>query len=385
MAEMDPVLGTDAQFRLFVDTMEEHAVFLLTPDGSFATWNAGVGRIFGYAEHEFVGRHSALIFVPEDVERGLVELELRTARESGRAENERWHLRRDGSRFWGLGVLMALHGPGGRLLGFAKILRDRTDLKELQETLRHRAEALAQADERKNIFLATVAHEIRNHLAGIQNATQVLRLLSKDQPAADPPLQIVERQAGQLRRLVDDLLDVTRVSTGKFQLRKEPTDLADVLQPAVEATRPLLEARRQRLTVLLPPTPVRLEADPARLQQVFVNLLTNAAKYTPEGGQVWLSGTVEGDEAVVRVRDTGLGISAEMLSRIFDLFSQVEVARPYAQGGLGIGLTLVRNLVELHGGTVQAQSEGEGKGSQFTVRLPLPAAPGASLGGNDAT
>ncbi len=373
MAEANAPLGTDAQFHQFVATVEEYAVFMLTADGAIATWNAGVGRILGYDAAGFVGQPSALIFTPEDRARDLPALEIATASATGKAENERWHVREDGSRFWGLGVLTALRDPAGNLVGFAKVLRDRTDLKELQETLRQKSEALAAADERKNVFLATLGHELRNHLASIVNAAQVLKLIGSGQPALAAPLAIVDRQTGQLRRLVDDLLDLTRISTGKVQLRKGRVDLTGVVQQAVEASRPALDAAGHQLSVLVPPDPVWLDADAARLQQVLVNLLTNAAKYTPAGGQVWLSATVEGADAVVRVRDTGVGLSAEMLPCIFDLFTQVEAARPRSQGGLGIGLALVRNLVELHGGTVQVRSDGVGKGSEFAVRLPTAA------------
>jgi PAS domain S-box-containing protein len=373
MAEANPSLGTDEQFRLFVDTVEDHAIFMMTADGVIATWNAGVGRILGFSEADFVGRHASLIFIPEDIEKGIPELEMRTAAATGRAENERWHRRKDGSRFWGLGVLTALRDPGGKVTGFAKIMRDRTDLKELQEALRHRAEELVTTDERKNVFLATLAHEIRNHLGGIVSAADLLGMLSQGQPNFQSPLQIIGRQTRQLRRLVDDLMDIARINTGKVVLQKQRVELQGVVAAAVETCRPAVAAGRHHLAVLAPPAPVWLDADPARLQQVFVNLLTNACKYTPEGGHIDVGATVEGNEAVTRVKDNGIGLSAEMQARVFDLFAQAEDARPRSQGGLGLGLALVKNLVELHGGTVQARSDGEGKGSEFVVRLPLPA------------
>src|SRR5262249_53887178 len=236
--------------------------------------------------------------------------------------------------------------------------------------LRHRAEALADADEKKNIFLATLAHELRNPLAGVVNAMNLLRLMSKDNPSLHHPLQVIERQAQHIRRLVDDLNDGARISRGKIQLPKERVVLATVIQTAAAATRPLIESRRHRLSVSLPQAPIYLEADPTRLQQVFANLLTNAARYTDEGGEITISGTVQDVEVVVRVRDTGIGISGEMLPRIFDLFTQVDPQKGHTQGGLGMGLSLVKNLVELHGGSVQARSDGIGKGSEFIVRLP---------------
>jgi signal transduction histidine kinase len=173
-----------------------------------------------------------------------------------------------------------------------------------------------------------------------------------------------------MRRLVDDLLDVTRIGAGKIELRREPLVLQDVVHRAVESARPIVGERRQRLEVVVPPSPMVVEGDSARLEQVFVNLLNNAAKYTPEGGNVWVKGTTEGDEAVIHVEDTGVGIPREMLPHIFDLFTQVDASRAYSQGGLGIGLSVVKSLVALHGGSVQVRSEGPGKGSEFTVRLP---------------
>jgi signal transduction histidine kinase len=296
---------------------------------------------------------------------------METARETGKSENERWHVRKDGSRFWGLGILTALRGPSGELIGYAKIMRDRTDIKEVQEQLKSRAEALADANRKKTVFLAILSHEMRNPLGSIVNATQALRIIGKDTPKLSDPIEVIERQSAQLKRLVDDLLDLSRISTGKVRLQKTKVELNGILKQAAAAVAPFVQAQRHRFEMIVPPVPVWLEADPARLQQIFVNLLTNACKYTNPGGEVDLSATIEDNEAVIRVRDTGMGISADMLPRIFELFTQAEEARSHSQGGLGIGLNLVRNLVDLHGGSIQARSDGEGKGSEFTVRLPV--------------
>lgn len=361
---------TDEQFRLLVEGVRDYAIFLIDLDGRIVTWNPGAERLLGYTEAEIVGQVYSCLFTPEDALRGEPEQELRTARQAGRSEDVRWHVRKDGTRLWGDGVVTPLLDAGGQLRCFAKLLRDRTDQKEYEELLRHRAQALVEADEKKNVFLATLAHELRAPLAGIVNAMNVLRLMSKDNPALDHPLQIIERQAGHIRRLVDDLNDVARIGAGKVQLHIERVELAELVRTAAEATRPLIESRRHRLAVSLPKAPIYLEADRVRLQQVLVNLLTNAARYTEEGGHITLSGTVQDAEVVVRVEDTGIGISAEMLPRIFELFTQANPAPGRTEGGLGIGLSLVKNLVELHGGSVQARSAGLGKGSEFTVRLP---------------
>ncbi len=229
---------------------------------------------------------------------------------------------------------------------------------------------LVETDQRKDEFLAMLAHELRNPLAPLRNAVHLL------QHGVSPLLreragEIMSRQVYQLGRLVDDLLDLSRVARGKMQLRKERLDLRDAVRRAADAGRPLIEARRHELTVSLPDGPVPLLADPTRLEQVLTNLLNNAARYTPEGGRIRLTAAIEGDEAVVRVRDTGIGIPPDMLARIFGLFSQVERHEERAQGGLGIGLALVKSLTELHGGSVEAHSAGPGQGSEFLVRWPL--------------
>jgi PAS domain S-box-containing protein len=228
-----------------------------------------------------------------------------------------------------------------------------------------------EADRRKDEFLAMLAHELRNPMAPISNALQLMTLRSSDPGVVARARDILQRQVEQLSRLVDDLLDVSRITRGKISLQKQRLDLGAVIARAVETSQPLIDSRRHRITLSLPPEPVELEADPARLEQILTNLLTNAAKYMEEEGQIWLTAAVEEDQAVLRVKDDGLGIAPEMLPRLFDLFAQAERSLDRSQGGLGIGLTLVRRLVEMHGGTVEARSQGLGKGSEFIVHLPL--------------
>ncbi len=230
---------------------------------------------------------------------------------------------------------------------------------------------LLEADRRKEEFLAMLAHELRNPLAPILNAVEVIRLRQGDEAAQARALDLAARQAGHMARLLDDLLDVSRITRGKIELRRQRVDLRTLIRQTVDTRRPLFEARDLTLAVALPDEPVWVDADVTRLEQVFTNLLHNAAKYTDLGGRVWLAAEVRDGQAEVRVRDTGTGIPIEMLPRIFDLFSQVDRSLERSQGGLGIGLTLVRNLVELHGGSVHAFSEGPGRGSELTVRLPL--------------
>jgi signal transduction histidine kinase/CheY-like chemotaxis protein len=243
--------------------------------------------------------------------------------------------------------------------------------KRLQEHLRVQAEALRDSDRRKNEFLATLAHELRNPIAPLRNALGVLYL----QPPRDPTLleirDIFDRQIQQLSRLLDDLLDVSRIAEGKVVLKKQNVNLGSIVSEAVQMSQPLMSSRQIRLSVALPPDDLWMHGDPARLVQIVANLLNNAAKYTDRGGQVWISAQRDAGEAVLRVRDTGAGISADLLPHIFDLFTQAEWPSDRSQGGLGIGLTLVRKLVELHGGSIVAKSEGPGQGSEFIVRLPV--------------
>jgi PAS domain S-box-containing protein len=230
---------------------------------------------------------------------------------------------------------------------------------------------LREADQRKDEFLATLAHELRNPLAPISNSLHLLRLSGDLDPAVSRVREIMERQVSHLVRLVDDLLEVSRITRGKIELRKETVELAGIIDGAVETTRPLIESSAHQLAISVPPEPITVSADPLRLMQVVANLLTNAAKYTDRGGQIWLTARREGDEAVVSVRDTGLGIPHEMLSHVFDMFSQVDRTLNRSQGGLGIGLTLAKSFVQMHGGSIEARSEGPGQGSEFIVRLPV--------------
>jgi PAS domain S-box-containing protein len=650
--------NTEEQFRLFLESVTDYAIFLLDPNGGVARWNAGAEHLFGYTEREIIGQSFARFFVPEEQAQDIPAKELQTAVATGRASDDRWSQRKDGSRFWASGITTALRDEHGTLLGYAKVVRDRTEYRRASEELRrseerfralmeesplstqifapdgrplranraweelwgtrledipeynvlhdpqleakgimpyirrgfagevvaippvfydphetlpgrsrHRdagrwvrafsypikdrdgaiveivlvhedithqkrqeeqrarlaariqaqqkwlesvlnlaptpilliepgsarvkfanksADAMAggtfprdvpaeahptvyhctdaqgqplkaeqmpgvraargerlegcemdwhtpggkrslivyadtlpamhghpatvvlvfhdisavkevtaelrAADRRKDEFLAMLAHELRNPLAPIANAIAVLRLPKLESNRLDWARDVIDRQVRHLSRLVDDLLDVSRITRGKVRLRKEPVELRSIIARAVETSKPLIASRRHELTVTLAEEPARLEADPLRLAQVFGNLLNNAAKYTEEGGQIWLTVERQPDEVLVHVRDTGIGISPEMLPRVFDLFTQADKSLDRAQGGLGIGLTLVQRLVELHGGKVEAHSEGLGQGSEFVVRLPLTpvrssssAAPAAGNGAKTST
>ena len=241
---------------------------------------------------------------------------------------------------------------------------------DLIERLRFE-QTLKEADRRKDEFLATLAHELRNPLAPISTAVQILKVTEPSDPEAALSRDVIERQVEQIARLLDDLLDVSRITRNKLELRKSQITLSSVVQSALETSRPLIDEAGHDLTVVLPTEPVYLDADPVRLAQVFSNLLNNAAKYTPEGGRIRLGAERQGDEVLVSVKDTGIGIVSDMLPHVFEIFSQTKPALERSQGGMGIGLWLVKTLVEMHGGSIEAHSDGSGQGSEFIVRLPL--------------
>jgi PAS domain S-box-containing protein len=362
----------EIRFTSLVKNIKDHSIFTLDPEGRITSWNVEAERILGYSEAEVLGERFSIIFTPEDLAEGIPDLELRTALEQGRAEDERWHLRRNGERFWALGIVTPTQDADGKHIGYSKILRDMTDRKRSQDLLHQQADSLREADRRKDEFLAMLAHELRNPLAPIRNALHVVQMRGEERrEAVRLAWEMIERQVETLVRLVDDLLDVSRISRGKINLEKQPVDVALIVARAVESSRPIIDTRRHQLEVVLPNEPMVVKADPTRMAQVLLNLLNNAAKYTPEGGRIWLTVDEEDGECVVRVRDTGMGIPPEILPKVFDLFTQDERTLDRAEGGLGIGLTLVRRLTEMHNGVVQASSAGPGEGSEFVVRLPL--------------
>ena len=396
------------QLQLLIQGTADYAIFMLDPQGYISTWNAGAERIKGYKADEIIGRHFSTFYLPEAIECGWPQHELTVARAEGRFEDEGWRVRKDGTRFWANVVITALRDQDEQLLGFSKVTRDLTERKraedglraahaELEDRVRVRTAELAQAnidlraeieqrksmgqelhqrlyelseaDRHKNEFLAMLAHELRNPLAPVLNALQILKMPTANRTTVDEARGMMERQVQHLVRLVDDLLDVSRITRGMIELKRERVDLMTVVGRAVETAQPSIDAQGHDLTVSLPERPVSLDADLMRLSQIISNLLINAAKYTPTPGRIWLTAECHGNEVEFRVRDNGNGIAPELLPRIFDLFVQADRTLARTQGGLGIGLTLVKRLVEMHGGTVSASSS-PGQGSEFTVRLP---------------
>lgn len=341
----------------------DDAIVSKTLDGRILSWNSAAERLFGYTGVEAIGQSITLI-IPAHRHGEEREILARLRRGERIDHYETVRQAKDGHLIDISLTISPLRDRSGKIVGASKIARDITLQKQAQEALR-------RADQRKDEFLATLAHELRNPLAPISNSLQLLRLSNDVGPAAQRVHEIMEQQVNHLVRLVDDLLDISRISSGKIELRKETTDLATIIASAVEISRPLVEAADVQLALALPPQPITLEADAVRIGQVIANLLNNAAKYTPAGGQIWLTANQRGREAVVSVRDSGVGIPADMLHRVFDLFSQVSGTMGRSQGGLGIGLTLAKSLTEMHGGRIEAHSDGLGKGSTFIVHLPV--------------
>ena len=338
-------------------------IVMVDDDGRYVEANPSACALFGLSKEELLGRR-----VPDFAEPGFpFDQAWQAFRGNGRSQGEFRLVRLDGTARDVEFAATADVLPGRHV----SVLRDVTERKRLEEEAQRHDKELVEADRRKDEFLAMLGHELRNPLAPIRNALQLVRL-SHQEPRQEvrQAYDIIERQVENMVRLVDDLLDVGRITSGKIQLQMERIDLAIIVARAIEGARPLIDARRHTLEVNLPEAPVPVEADPVRLAQVLWNLLNNAAKYTPDGGRITLE-VERGEEAVVRIRDTGMGIAPEMLPRVFDLFTQMERTLDRAEGGLGLGLTLVRRLTEMHGGTVAATSAGEGQGSEFVVRLPV--------------
>jgi PAS domain S-box-containing protein len=332
----------------------------------------------GWSESEVIGQPGALVFTPEDRAAGIPEREIAAARANGRALNERWHIRKDNSRFWGSGTVTPVYGPGKTLQGYVKIMRDNTERRRNDERLREalqKAEALQSsaesANRAKDEFIATVSHELRTPLNTIRLWSGMLASGRLPEREAAEGIRMIERAALSQQQLIDDLLDVSSMATGKVRLQIRPTRINDAIGAAVDAVRPTAVARGVTLDAELSPAVGTVRADPDRIQQIVWNLLTNAVKFTEAGGNVRVRVSRSDTFVEIRVIDSGIGISPEALAHVFDRFWQAQSATTRTHRGLGLGLAIVRQLVELHGGEIGAQSEGEGRGATFTVRLPL--------------
>ena len=368
----------EERMRSVVDHVVD-GIVTIDADGLIQSFNPAAEKLFGYRREQVMGQNVKMLMPAPYQEQH--DGYLANYLHSGQARiigigREVVGRRNDGSTFPMELAVSEFHIGEARY--FTGIVRDITQRKELERELRDRLHELAEADRQKNEFLAMLGHELRNPLAPMRNALHILKMPAASASMADQARDIIDRQLQHLVRLVDDLLDVSRIVRGKVQLRKELIDLREPVRRAAETALPVIDARGHNLAVKLPDAAIWVEGDLVRLSQVIANLLTNAAKYTDRAGSIAISAETEGQSAVVRVRDSGIGISPELLPRIFDLFVQGDRTLERAQGGLGIGLTLVRRLVELHQGTVAASSAGAGRGSEFVVTLPIaPAAAGA--------
>jgi PAS domain S-box-containing protein len=379
------------QFRLLVQGTTDYAIFMLDPRGRVITWNAGAERIKGYRAPEIIGQHFSRFYPQDALDRGWPAEELRRAEAEGHFEDEGWRVRKDGSRFWANVVITALRDDAGRLRGFSKVTRDLTERKRGEEILQRAHDdleskvvertrelsaanaQLADAARRKDQFLAMLAHELRNPLAPVLNALHILRLSEADRQTIDQVRGMIERQIRHLTRLVDDLLDVSRLTRGLVQVRREPLDLAALVRTAVEDRHTMIEQAGMKLFLEVPQTPVWIAGDATRLAQVLNNLIDNAVKFRDGGDRVTVRLTVDMNrrQAVIDVSDQGIGIEPELFPRLFEAFAQADRSLDRSRGGLGLGLSLVKGLVELHGGQVQAASGGPNRGASFSIRLPL--------------
>ena len=360
--ERKRIFEAQARLAAIVESSDD-AIISKDLDGIITSWNGGAERLFGYTADEVIGKPVTMLMPPDRVneEPGILE-RIRRGEKIDHYETVR--RRKDGTLLDISLTISPLFDERGRIVGASKISRDITDRRRAEQVLR-------DADRRKDEFLATLAHELRNPLAPIMNSVELLNRIGSLDPDAAQARGTIQRQVSHLSRLVDDLLNISRISSGKLTLRKQPLELGPILSDAVETCQPLVKRFNHELSVTLPPQPVWVEGDPVRLAQVVGNLCNNACKYTPPRGKVWISAEREGSDALIRVRDSGVGIPADHLEAVFDLFSQVNPSLERDQSGLGIGLYLVKRLVEMHGGTVTASSAGTGKGSEFVVRLPV--------------
>ena len=360
-----------ALLNLMYRQVEIDALILLDPQGKVVAWLMGAEGVFGRTAQEMKGRSLHCLFTETDQAAKIPELELEEARVSGTAEDDRWMVRGDDARFWASGFVHALRDDDGQIAGFAKILRDRTDVRGHLDALRNRAEAFEQEDERMSLVLGTLAHERRNPLSAMSNAVQLIELTDMDDPKLSYALQVMNRQMKYVTALIADLIESTRLRTGKAELNYESIDIATLIENVLETVDAQFREKRQSVEVLKPPAPIEIEGDRIRLTQVFVNLLGNAAKFSDRGARIRVKITIEGREAVIRVEDHGRGIAPALLPHVFELLTQARGSADEQQAGLGLGLAIVREYVEMHGGTVQVRSEGVGRGSEFTVRLPF--------------
>jgi len=380
---------SEERYRLLVEGATDYAIFMLDINGNIISWNIGAERILGYPQAEIINQSFSIIFTPEAIKRGKPEQELRKAVANGFAKENRWHMRKDGTRFWSCCLITPLQGEDGALRGFSKIMQDITKRKQTEEERQQllireqTARAVAEAANRsKDEFLALLSHELRTPLTAILGWSGILHAGKLDEARAALAIETIERNANLQMQLIEDLLDVSRIIRGELSLNCRFIDLLEVIEMAIKVVQPMANAKKIEIESVLDSSAGTIWGDSERLQQVVWNLLSNAIKFSPEGGRVEVrllvvSGSVGTKDKYtqIQVSDTGKGISADFLPYIFERFRQADKKSTRAYKGLGLGLAIARHLVELHGGIIEAESPGIGQGATFTVKLPQKAAP----------
>jgi PAS domain S-box-containing protein len=384
-AHEESLRESEERFRLLVEGVVDYAIFMLDANGHIVTWNAGAERINGYSAQEIIGKHFSIFYPKDAVDSGWPDHELQKAATEGRYQEEGWRLRKDGSHFWAHVTITPLRDASGHLRGFAKLTRDlserkRAESREEYAAMRDQmleAERAARIEAQraarmKDEFLATLSHELRTPLNAILGWTQVLRMQPRtEQEDVRRALGVIERNAHAQVQLIDDLLDLSRILAGQLRLDVQRVALVDVTRGAIESAQPAADAKGVRLESILDARRGLVSGDAARLQQVIWNLLSNAVKFTPKGGRVQVLLERVNSHIEITVSDTGIGISADFLPHVFGRFSQQDSTPGRKYAGLGLGLAISKQLVELHGGSIHAKSAGEGRGATFIVRLPL--------------
>jgi PAS domain S-box-containing protein len=377
---------SEERFRLLIEGVSEYAVFMLDANGRIATWNAGAQRIKGYTASEIIGQHFSVFYPNDAQESGWPAHELQVASEKGSFVDNGWRVRKDGTTFWANVTITALREDSGRLIGYAKLTRDLTDTKRLEamehanqqreemlEAERSARMAAQRATRIKDEFLATLSHELRTPLSAILGWTQVLLRSesSKDPEVRKRAIEVIDRNARAQVQLIDDLLDLSRIMSGKMRLDLQQVSFSNIVEAALDSAVPSAEAKGISLKKILGASHDIVSADAARLQQVVWNLLTNAIKFTPKGGQIQVLLQGVNSHLELSVSDTGIGIPESYLPQVFERFSQRDSSTTRTYGGLGLGLAICKQIVELHAGSIRVASQGEGKGTTFFVQLPL--------------
>ena len=378
-----PGIDYDA-YRLLVQEVKDYAIFMLDPEGNILSWNSGAQRLKGYTAEEIIGKHFSIFYGKEDTASGKPQHELETATMEGRVEDEGWRIRKDGTRFWANVVITALHDEHGKLRGFAKVTRDVTERRKTEELLREQTVLLERrvqertielegANRLKDEFIATLSHELRTPITSITGWVQMLQEGSLSSDQHQKALEVIGRNLAAQTQLIDDLLSVARIVAGKMQIELQPVYPAKLIEGAIDSISPTAKAKSLRLTSDLDSKVGPVQIDPDRFHQIMWNLLANALKFTSKNGHIHVSLKRVDSAAVLQVSDSGEGIDPDFLPYVFDRFRQADASRSRRHGGLGVGLTIVKYLVELHGGTVSVESAGLGKGCTFSLSLPIPA------------